>query len=233
VLDEAMVRVQADLRGQPRGTRSLVAAHAFVAGGRPSESERDISVGGVQSVAADTFAAVDYAALGHLHGRQTLAPGVRYCGSPLAYSFSEADHVKGSWLVELGPDGLERVDFVPAPVPRRLARLRGRLEAVLTDPALEAAEQAWVQVTLTNPQRPKRAMERIQQRFPHALALAYEPDGVVVPSAGSVVVTAGRSDAEIVADFFQAVAGRSIADAEAALVQRALDACRVADGIAS
>src|SRR6478752_9967246 len=135
-LDEAMRRVRADLGGRRKGTRSVVLAHAFVAGAQPSESERDISVGGVSLVPTSTFSGVSYTALGHLHGRHTLADGVRYSGSPLAYSFSEADQRKGSWLVELGRDGLASAEFVDAPVPRRLARLRGTLGDLLADPRL-------------------------------------------------------------------------------------------------
>ncbi len=74
------------------------------------------------------FDGVDYVALGHLHGRQTLTDTVRYSGSPLAYSFSEADQRKGSWLVDLDADGLVTTEFVDAPVPRPLARLRGTLD---------------------------------------------------------------------------------------------------------
>ena len=91
VLAAAMTRVRADLAGRP-GTRSVVMAHAFVTGGQPSDSERDISVGGVGSVPAATFAGADYAALGHLHGAQRVTAGVHYSGSPIAYSFSEDHH---------------------------------------------------------------------------------------------------------------------------------------------
>ena len=102
VLAEAM-RAHPRRPGHPtRGTRSVVLAHAFVAGGLPSDSERDISVGGISVVPLELFDGIDYTALGHLHGRATLSDTVRYSGSPLAYSFSEADHVKGSWLVDLG-----------------------------------------------------------------------------------------------------------------------------------
>src|SRR5687768_17108637 len=124
-LTAAMSRVGADLGSRPAGTRSVVLAHAFVAGAEPSDSERDISVGGVSRVPTSVFDGVDYAALGHLHGRHTLTDAVRYSGSPLAYSFSEATHRKGSWLVELGRDGLTSCEFVDAPVPRPLARIRG------------------------------------------------------------------------------------------------------------
>src|SRR6478672_9679017 len=126
-LAAAMTRVEADLATRP-GTRSVVLAHAFVAGSpdaaprMASDSERDISVGGLQIAPTNLFTGVDYAALGHLHGQQTLTDSVRYSGSPLAYSFSEAGHTKGSWLVDLGAGGLSEATFVPAPVPRRLAQ---------------------------------------------------------------------------------------------------------------
>jgi DNA repair protein SbcD/Mre11 len=141
-LTEAMRRVNADRA--TRNARSIVLAHAFVAGGEPSDSERDISVGGVSRVPTGVFDGVDYAALGHLHGRHTLTDTIRYSGSPLAYSFSEASHVKGAWLVDLGADGVERVEYVEAPVPRPLARIRGTLDELLADPALAPHEHAWV-----------------------------------------------------------------------------------------
>lgn len=103
VLTAAMDQVRADLAARPDGTRSVVLAHAFVAGGEPSDSERDITVGGVAAVPAGVFAGVDYVALGHLHGCQTVTERVRYSGSPLAYSFSEHTHRKTMWLIDLGP----------------------------------------------------------------------------------------------------------------------------------
>ena len=95
-----MDRVRADLFLRP-GARSVVLAHAFVGGGLPSESERDICVGGVDLVPAAVFDGVDYVALGHLHRPQTLTPRLRYSGSPLAYSFGEAGQQKQAWLVDL------------------------------------------------------------------------------------------------------------------------------------
>src|SRR5918992_1647454 len=89
VLTEAMDRVRRDLFLRP-DTRAVVLAHAFVGGGVPSDSERDICVGGVDLVPAPVFDGVDYVALGHLHRPQTITPRLRYSGSPLAYSFGEA-----------------------------------------------------------------------------------------------------------------------------------------------
>src|SRR6478735_764369 len=90
VLTEAMRRVRADLATRPM--RSVVLAHAFVAGGVASESERDISVGGISVVPTSLFDGISYTALGHLHGRAALGETLRYSGSPLAYSFSEVSH---------------------------------------------------------------------------------------------------------------------------------------------
>ncbi|MGK5533886.1 exonuclease SbcCD subunit D, partial [Streptomyces sp. URMC 129] len=158
VLGAAMDRVRADLAARPAGTRSVVLAHAFVTGGQPSDSERDITVGGAAAVPAAVFDGVHYAALGHLHGCQTLTSRLRYSGSPLAYSFSEAAHRKSLWLVDLDARGEIHAERVDCPVPRPLARVRGRLETLLTDPALARHEDAWVEATLTDPARPDEPM---------------------------------------------------------------------------
>jgi exonuclease SbcD len=224
-LTAAMARVRGDLAARPAGTRSVVLGHAFVAGCEPSDSERDISVGGVSMVPLQVFDGIDYTALGHLHGRHVLAEGVRYSGSPLAYSFSEARHRKGSWLVDLDAGGVAGATFVEAPVPRPLAVLRGDLDTLLRDPALEEHEQAWVHAALTDELRPVRAMERLRRRFPHALSLAFEP-ATPVPSAAPVARTHSRSDHDITLDFVAEVrGGQGATPAEAALLRDACDAC--------
>ncbi|CUR60093.1 Exodeoxyribonuclease I subunit D [metagenome] len=223
VLGEAMLRVRRDLR--QRRSRSVVMAHAFVAGAAPSDSERDISVGGISLVPTQVFDGVDYTALGHLHGRQTLTDTVRYSGSPLAYSFSESHQVKGSWLVDLGASGVESAQFVEAPVPRALARVRGSLEDLLSDPRLTSHEDKWIQATLTDDERPSQAMERLSRRFPHTLVLAFEPaDATTHPLAGGRAVT-GRSDHQITLDFIAALRGSPASAAESAVLQEATEAC--------
>jgi DNA repair protein SbcD/Mre11 len=227
VLRTAMSSVRADLAGRPRGTRSVVAAHAFVVGGEPSESERDISVGGVGAVAAGVFAGADYVALGHLHGRQHLADGVRYSGSPLAYSFSEHRHTKGSWVVELGRHGLERVDAVDAPVPRPLAVLRGHLDELLTDPRLARHESAWCQVTLLDGERPAEAMTRVRNRFPHTLELRFEPTGSRAVGAYARRM-AEQDDLSLCCGFVEHVRRRAPGEEERAILRAALEGSRVA-----
>jgi exonuclease SbcD len=218
-----MSRVRHDLVRRP-GARSVVLAHAFVAGGEPSDSERDISVGGVSVVPASVFDGVDYTALGHLHGRHTLTGAIRYSGSPMAYSFSEATHRKGSWLVDLDASGLHAAEFVDAPVPRPLARIRGDLDSLLTDPALTRHESAWVQATLTDDTRPLQAMDRLRRRFPHALVLVFEP-GQSTCATAPAAATRGRTDHQISLDFVADLRGTPATDAESALMLEACDAC--------
>jgi exonuclease SbcD len=233
VLAAAAGRVRADLASRPAGTRSVVAAHAFLAGGAPSDSERELAVGGVVSAPVGVFDGVDYVALGHLHGRQTLGPSVRYAGSPLAYSFSEAGHTKGSWLVALGRDGVEAVEAVDAPVPRPLARLRGRLEDLLADPRHAAAESAWCQVVLTDAVRPSSPMEQVRRRFPHTLELRLEPalaPGQEGGDPGYAARIAGRGDVEVCCGFLEHVrGGRPSTPAETALFREALEAGLLAE----
>ncbi|MCC5581296.1 exonuclease SbcCD subunit D [Microtetraspora sp. AC03309] len=224
-IGHAMTAIRADAAA--RGGRSVVLAHAFVTGGEASDSERDITVGGVAHVPLSAFDGVGYTALGHLHGRQTMSETVRYSGSPLAYSFSEADHVKGCWLVDLGPGAHGvRAEFVPAPVPRRLARLRGRIDDLLTSERYAGREDHWLHVTLTDPVRPKEAMERLRGRFPHALALAFDPDGAAgAPAAPRPI--AGRAEIEVALDFVREVRGEPADDAERRLLERAVEDCRI------
>jgi exonuclease SbcD len=227
VLSSAMGRVRADLAERP-GTRSVVLAHAFVTGGQASDSERDITVGGAASVPTGTFDGVDYAALGHLHGAQRLTERVRYSGSPVAYSFSEEHQTKQLLLVELGaaPGDRLRVSSVPTPVDRPLARISGRLDQLLTEPTLAGVERHYLQVTLTDPVRPREPMERLRRRFPHVLVLAFAPDGVADDLTRSYAARLrGRSDLEVADDFLAHVRGPA-EPAESALLATAFEDVR-------
>lgn len=227
VLAAAMDRVRADLATRARGTRSVVLAHAFVSGGQASDSERDITVGGVSAVPAGVFDGVDYVALGHLHGCQTITERVRYSGSPLAYSFSEADHRKSMWLVDLDADGSVTAGRVDCPVPRPLARIRGALDDLLADPDLARHEDAWVEATLTDPVRPADPMARLAERFPHTLSLVFAPERAPDdPQVSYARRLAGRSDQQIAQDFVAHVRGAGPDSRETVVLREAFDAVR-------
>ncbi|MFT7839654.1 exonuclease SbcCD subunit D C-terminal domain-containing protein [Saccharothrix sp. BKS2] len=223
VLTEAMRRVREDLDRRP-GTRSVVLAHAFVTGGEPCESERTIAVGGVQDVSASVFAGVDYAALGHLHGQQTLTDHLRYSGSPVAYSFSEARHDKLVWLVELDAGGLVGAEKRTLPVPRALSTLGGELEELLLEPAHEAVVDHFLSVTLTDRVRPLDALRRLQARFPHAVHVEWRPATGRAGELRFAERVRGRTDEEVACCFVEDVRGDRPGDRELGLLREAFAA---------
>jgi len=232
VLRAAMDAVRADLATRP-GTRSVVLAHAFVIGGDGSDSERSISVGGVETVPAGVFDGAGYVALGHLHGAQrpdASRPWLRYSGSPLAYSFSEARQRKSVWLVELDAGGLADVRRHALPVPRPLSTVRGRLDDLLRDPAHAELEQHYLAVVLTDPARPLEPMRRLQERFPHSVALEWEPEGGRAAGTAPPRVGSGeRDDVAVAAGFVEYVRNTPAEPAELALLDAAFGAVRAAE----
>jgi DNA repair protein SbcD/Mre11 len=226
VLDAAMSRIRADLAGRP-GRRSVVLAHAFVAGGLASDSERDIAVGGISVVPTSCFDGVDYTALGHLHGAQALSETVRYSGSPIAYSFSEEHHRKAVLLLDVPSRAGSpiRVETVPTPVQRPLARLRSTLDDLLTGERWSPFRDHYLQVTLTDNERPREAMVRLRAKFPHTLVLSFEPDTAEDTERSYALRLRGRSDLEVATDFVRHVRSTP-SDAETALLDDALASVR-------
>ncbi len=223
VLAEAARRIRADAAARGIG-RTVVAAHAFVTGGQPAESERDIRVGGVADVPAGVFAGFSYVALGHLHGAQRagppgaaagrpvapgpVAPGpvthgtvIRYSGSPLAFSFSEKDHRKSVTLADIDAAGQVHITALPTPVPRPLREVRGTLDGLLAradehraEPDLADLAGAWVKVTLTDTVRPSAPMERLREKWPHTLVLDFAPEGQLTGSDTDLERLAATTD---------------------------------------
>lgn len=203
ILDAAMTRIRTELGGRAvDGTppRAVLLAHAFVVGAESTGSERSISVGGVETVAASAFDGVDYVALGHLHSPQTLTDRVRYSGSPLPYSFGERSHRKAVWIVDLDADGLREVVRHDLPVVRGLSQLTGTVEELLTGDQFAAAEADYVSAVLTDPVRPQDAMRTLRERFPHMVHLEWNrPEGVTDLRYREKV--RGRTDAQIATSF--------------------------------
>lgn len=202
VIDRAMGLVRDDLA--VRGGRSVAIAHCFAAGVEPTPHlERDIQQGGLDVVPLSAFSGVDYMALGHIHGRQQLAPAVRYAGAPLHYSFGEGDKPRGSWLVELDAEGFADARWLELPVPRRVVTLRGPLADVLADPAHEQHADAWVCVEYTDTLPERDPMRRLQERFPFCAKVVHAPADAAPSDARTYVdrVRAARSDAELVEAF--------------------------------
>ena len=111
---------------------NILVAHTFVSGGLETDSEREISVGTVENVAVEVFDKFDYVALGHLHNPNAIKEErLKYSGSPMAYSFSEASQTKGIRLIEVTKESYSE-DFIPLKQKRKLRNISASYEEVLT-----------------------------------------------------------------------------------------------------
>lgn len=218
----ALGAVRGDLAA--RGSvRSVVVGHAFVAGAAPSDSERELSVGGVDRIPADVFAGITYTALGHLHRSQEVSDRIAYSGSLLPYSFSETQPASVR-LVDLAPDGAVATEVVPLGVERPVATVEGRLETLLSDPALRAAEAAWVRARLTDEVLPRHAMDRLRDRFPHAVVLEHRSPARAAGSDDIRQRAEEVTDLDLAQAFLAEQLGRPVDEAEGPLLAAAFAA---------
>ena len=230
VLGAAMARIRADLAVRGDRVRSVVVAHAFVTSGSTpevSDSERDISVGGVESVHPSLFDGVHYVALGHLHGAQRVGGDrVRYSGSPLRYSFSEVHQHKQVLLVDLDEHGQVEVEPVEIVQPRGMAVLRGSFEELMSSADHLAHVDDWVQVTVTDPERPAGLRQRVVERFPHALSIRHEPTSGPLAAGATADARVPKAPAEVAASFVHHVTGGHISELELEAFTRAYESSR-------
>ena len=158
----------------PQDKRFVAVAHAFVAGGLASESELGLDVGGSGEVDPRLFEPADYVALGHLHRPQDAGfPHVRYAGSLLKYSASEATHLKAITLVELPREGGARTEPMPFTPRRDLRRLRGAFEELLREPPESREDYLFVELTDEGPVLD--AMARLRRIYPNILGIQTGP----------------------------------------------------------
>ena len=184
--------------------RNVLVTHQFVTGAARCESE-ELSVGGADNVDASVFAPFDYVALGHIHGPQNVGgERIRYCGTPLKYSFSEAGHQKSVTIVELGEKGSLEVRAVPLLPQRDMVELRGSF-AQLKSPEFygQVDRDAYVRVILTDENDIYDAMGQLRPVYPNLMALDYDNlrtrSGAVVLEEADVK----RDPLELFADFYQ------------------------------
>jgi exonuclease SbcD len=204
---------------------TICMAHAYVSGAEESDSERALSVGGTDRVDPSLFAGFDYVALGHLHRPQRIAgdDSIAYSGSPLPYSFSEA-HPKSVRLLEFDGGGLTAVHTLPIPVGRPVVTLSGTLDRLLTDRSLDRWCDHWVAARLTDETVRTQPMERLRDRFPHAVSLRYVPtgEGSAVAHGPGGTTLEERPKEDVIVEFLTELRGREPAESERVLVRDAL-----------
>ena len=156
--------------------RNVLVTHQFVTGATRCDSE-ECSVGGTDNVDVSVFDPFDYVALGHLHGPQSVGwEGVRYCGTPLKYSFSEARQEKSVTVVELEEKGTVHIRTVPLHPLRDLVELRGSYEQVTLRSFYQESgySNAYVHITLTDEEDIPDGMGKLRIIYPYLMKLDYD-----------------------------------------------------------
>ncbi|MGN0159489.1 MAG: exonuclease SbcCD subunit D [Brotaphodocola sp.] len=185
--------------------RNVLVAHQFVTGAARCESE-EVSVGGLDQVDASLFDAFDYVALGHIHSPQHVGrQEVRYCGTPLKYSFSEAEQEKSVTVLELGEKGDTVIRTVPLRPLRDMRKIRGTYLEVTARSFYESTNtEDYVQVTLTDEEDVPDGLQKLRVIYPNLMRLEYDNkrtrENRAVEAAAAVEE---KSELELFEEFFE------------------------------
>lgn len=201
----------------PADKRTVLVTHQFVTGASRCDSE-DLSVGGSDNVDAAVFAPFDYVALGHIHNPQSAgAPHIRYCGTPLKYSFSEAAHEKSVTVAELREKGSVDIRTIPLKPLRDMAELRGTYESLTFRGFYEGTTYPgdYLHITLTDEEDILDAISKLRVIYPNLMQLSYDNartrSGVL---AAPTEQTAQKSPLELAEIFYEGQNGQPMSDAQ-------------------
>ena len=212
--------------------RNILVTHQFVTGAAPCDGE-DLSVGGTDQVDGTLFDAFDYVALGHLHSPQAVGrESLRYCGSPLKYSFSEARQEKSLTVVELGPKGQVSVSALPLRPLRDMVELRGSYEALTYRGFYQdtAYPESYVHITLTDEEDIPDAVRKLQVIYPYLMKLTYDNRRTQAAGLGEDwEADEQQSPLELLEAFYAAQNGAAMDDAQRAYAQALLETLEEAE----
>ena len=206
--------------------RNILVTHQFVTGATTCESE-EISVGGTDNVDASVFADFDYVALGHIHGAQNCgSERVRYCGTPLKYSFSEAKHQKSVTVVELGEKGeftTRTIDLTPI---HDMSEIKGTF-AELTDPIYytdNPIAENYLRITLTDEEDIPDAVGRLRRIYRNLMRLDYDNKRTRANNViTGAVETETKSAYELFAEFFEQQNNAPMSDEQSAYMKNLIE----------
>jgi len=185
--------------------RNIIITHQFVTGADRSDSE-EISVGGSDNVDASVFDCFDYVALGHIHGPQKMTrEAVRYCGTPLKYSFSEVNHKKSVTVVELGEKGRVTISTIPLKPLRDMRIIRGTYNEIAHKANYEHTNtDDYIQVVLTDEEDVPEAIGRLRVIYPNLMQLKYDNKRTREnQEIGSVQDVERKTPMELFAEFYE------------------------------
>lgn len=195
--------------------RNVLVTHQFVTGAGRCDSE-ELSVGGTDNVDVSVFDPFDYVALGHIHGPQYVGrETVRYCGTPLKYSFSEAGHKKSVTVVELEEKGRVALRTVPLTPKRDMVELRGTYGELTLRSNYQGTgwQEDYVHITLTDEEDVPEALSKLRTVYPYLMKLDYDNKRTRAGAlADPAADTARRSPLELLEDFYRQQNGQPMGE---------------------
>jgi len=218
-------RVALENLGLDTARRNVLLTHQFVTGSATCDSE-EISVGGSDNVDAEVFADFDYVALGHIHGPQNIgSERIRYCGTPLKYSFSESTHKKSVTVVELAEKGNLQVRTVPLKAKHDLRQIRGTYAEVTAKSFYEnTAVEDYLHITLTDEEDVPEAVARLRVIYPNLMKLSYDNtrtrSSTVIDGAADVQK---KSPLELFGELYQLQNGQGMSETQQVFMQQLIE----------
>ncbi|MBP3689823.1 MAG: exonuclease SbcCD subunit D [Schwartzia sp.] len=216
------MRVAVERMGVNPKRRSVLVAHQFVTGAVRSDSE-EVSVGGLDNVDASVFEPFSYVALGHIHRPQNIgSPRIRYSGTPLKYSFSEAKDEKSITIAELDAKGAVSVRTIPLKPDHDLREIKGTYDELMKkENYAGTATDDFLHIILTNEDDVPDAMRKLKTVYPNILRLDY--DNARTKSGGAVEVVPEaetKTPMELVSEFYTMQNGQPMNEAQSEYIQR-------------
>ncbi|MBE5967273.1 MAG: exonuclease SbcCD subunit D [Lachnospiraceae bacterium] len=206
--------------------RNILVAHQFITSGgsEPERSDSEsISLGGLDNIDASVFDAFDYVALGHIHGPQRIGKDtIRYAGSPLKYSFSEARQIKSITMVEMGAKGEVHYEKLPLVPMRDMREIKGPI-AALTDPFVysKANTLDYIHATLTDEEEIYDAIGKLRSVYPNIMRLDFENSRSVWNSDAKLAAAdvEEKSAMELFEEFYENQNNVMLPDRQRAIIQ--------------
>lgn len=219
------VKLAVDRMDVDRSKRNILIAHQFVTGAGRCDSE-EVSVGGLDNVDADVFDVFDYVALGHIHSPQSMKrETVRYCGTPLKYSFSEAEQEKSVTVVELREKGDIRITTVPLVPLHDMRRIRGTyLEVTALSFYQNTNTEDYVQITLTDEEDIPDGLQKLRIIYPNLMRLEYDNSRTkqnrIIERAEEIEQ---KSELELFAEFYELQNNQAMSEEQTAFVAQLIE----------
>lgn len=219
------VKVAIDNMNVDFSERNILITHQFVTGAELSESE-DIIVGGTDNVSGEVFDGFDYVALGHIHREQTVGKdNIRYCGTPLKYSFSEAKNIKSVTILDFNDKGNIEYSKIPLTPFRDMREIRGTYYELTLKSSYESANtEDYLHITLTDEEDIPDAIGKLRSIYPNIMKLDY--DNLRTRGSGTVDAIENiesKSPFELFADLFKQQNNQDMSEEQEEIMRNLID----------